>query len=227
MAWRDLHDKSQEKEEEQRQSLTKECDDITQVLVRTKDLLRERLSDKEVSLLEIERGVDAQKKARSELEARVKDELRSLMPMTMMRDLGQVETSRAHTAEEVFIACQTTIAAETETLRNGEKNIETMSARLRSTEKELKSEQERLNLLEQEIKQQVQNLKNRMAETTQRLKGELEQKKADVQRKLQELEESVERRNQSLQTRMDEKTREVGEVIEEMYRDARNAGLRV
>jgi len=227
MAWRDLHEKSVEKEEENRGTLTKQCDDIAAVLSQTRDFLRERLSDKEVSLIEIEKGVDAQKKARTELESRVKDELRSLMPMNMMRDLGQVESSRAHSAEEVFILCQTSITSQTETLKREEKNIETMSDRLKLTEAELKSEQERLNRLEQEIKQQVQNLNTRMMESTQRLKGELEQKKADVQHRLQELEESVERRNQSLQVRLDEKSREVAEVIQDMYRDARDAGIRV
>jgi transketolase len=189
--------------------------------------MRERLSDKDQTLTELEKVAEAQKKKRSELEGRLKDELGNLMPMNMLRNLGQTELSNIHATEQVFITCQTTISAQTEALRNEEKKIEVMSARLQHTEKDLQLERDGLSRLEQEMRQHFATLERKLTDSTQRLKAELEQKKADVQSKLQELDEGVERRTQSLQVRMDGKLTELREVIQDMFLEARTAGLPV
>lgn len=227
MAWRNFNSKAQEKEEEHRKDLEGECEGINQVLHRTRDFMRERLSDKDQALTELEKVTEAQKKKRSELEGRLKDELGNLMPMNMLRNLGQMELSSIHATEQVFITCQTTISAQTEALKNEEKKIEIMSARLQHTEKDLQLERDGLSRLEQEMRQHFNTLEKRLMDSTQRLKTELEQKKADVQQKLQELDEGVERRTQGLQVRMDGKLTELREVIQDMFLEARNAGLPV
>ena len=227
MAGRDLAFRAQEKEDEQRTALNKTCEEISQISSRAKEFHREKLSDKEKTLSELSRDIECQKNARKELETRVKNELGGLMPMNMMRDLGQIEAGRAHEAENVFIICQTTINSQTEALRNEEKNIETMGASLKRTEAELMTEKKELEKLEGEMMLWVQSLQGKLMESTQQLRGELEQKKADIQRRLFDLDQSIEERSRSLEARMDAKSLEINEVIAEMMNDARNAGRRV
>ena len=227
MAGRDLYFKSQDKEEEHRSALNKQSGEISQALTQAKDSQRERLTDKERSLIELEKTVEQQKKGRTELEGRVKDELRSLLPMNLLRDMGEVDVTRVHAAEGVFITSQTAISSQTDALKTEEKNIETMSSSLKRTESGLNSEKDQLNRLEQETNSQIKALQARLAESTLKLKAELDQKKTDVQRRLQDLEESIEKRSQSLQARMDDKAREVAEVVQDMYRDAREAGFNI
>lgn len=225
MAGRDLYFKSQEKEEEHRSALSKQSDEVAQALARVKESQRERMVDKERHLSELEKTVEQQRKGRSELETRVKEELLGLMPRQLLRDMGEVDLARTNAAEGIFIACQTAISTQTDALKTEEKNIETMSNALKRTEASLHHERDQLDRLEQETDQQVKALRSRLAEATQKLRVEMEQKKMEVQRRLQDLEESIEKRTQSLQLRMDEKAKEVAEVVQDMYRDARSAGL--
>lgn len=225
MSGRDLYFKSQEKEEEHRSALSKQNDEVTQALTRAKEAQRERMTDKERHLSELEKTVDQQRKGRSELETRVKEELLGLMPRQLLRDMGEVDFARTNAAEGVFISCQTIISTQIDTLKTEEKNIETMSNALKRTEASLLLEKEQLDRLEVETDQQVRALRSRLAEAAQKLRAEMEQKKAEVQRRLQDLEESIEKRTQGMQFRMDEKAREVAEVVQDMYSDARNAGL--
>ena len=210
-------------EDVHRDDIAKQTDEISSSLYRAKEYQRERLSDKERTLAELGKAVETLKRGRCELETRVKNDLRELMPTHTLRDLPEVDATRAHVAETVFITCQSAISEQTETLRNEEKSIETMGNSLRRTGDDLNLEREQLNRLEQEISQVIRTLQEKLAESTKKLRVELDQKKADVQRRLRELDENIERRTQALQLRMDEKAKEVNEVIQDMYQDAGQA----
>lgn len=203
-----------------REDIVKQTDEISSALHRAKESQRERLSDKEKTLAELGKAVETLKRGRSELETRVKNDLREVMPTHTLRDLPEVDLSRAHVAETVFITCQSAIAEQTEALRNEEKNIGVMANSLKRTEADLNSEREQVNRLETEIAQFVRTLQAKLADSSQKLRVELDKKKMDVQRRLRELDENIERRTQALQLRMDEKAKEVNEVIQDMYQDA-------
>jgi DNA repair exonuclease SbcCD ATPase subunit len=207
-------------EDVHREDIVKQTDEISAALYRAKEYQRERLSDKERILAELGKAVETLKRGRNELETRVKNDLRELMPTHTLRDIEEVDATRAHVAETVFITCQSAITEQTEALKNEEKSIETMGNSLRRTEADLNVERDQLGRLELEISQFTRTLQVKLAESTQKLRAELDQKKTDVQRRLRELDENIERRTQALQLRMDEKAKEVNEVIQDMYQDA-------